>query len=199
MPPLKGGDMNTYEAITTRRSIRAFQDKPISKELLEKYVNAGRLAPQAANRQPLEFVAVDDKELLTFFFDNTKLANYLDWEATKDVMAQAYIVILANKDIQKDRWIPYDVSLAAENISLAAWEDGIGSCMIGAFNKVKVTEKLQVPGNYDVNLVLALGYPAHQSVVEEMKGDDCAYWHDNDGTFHIPKRSLKKVLHFNKF
>ena len=57
--------MNTYEAICSRRTIREFQNKPIEMKLLEKFVNAGRLAPQAANRQPMEFVIVDKPSLLS--------------------------------------------------------------------------------------------------------------------------------------
>lgn len=191
--------MNTYEAITTRRTIREFQDREISYELLEKFVNAGRLAPQAANRQPLEFVAVDDKELCEEFFKNTKLANYLGWKPDPAKMARAYIVILGNKRIQKPLWMPYDVALAAENIVLAAWEERIGACMIGAFNKSKIADLLKIPDHYVTALIIALGYPAHNSVVEDVKGDEVEYWRDDNGTFHVPKRSLEKILHRNEF
>jgi len=119
--------MNTYETICTRRSIREFQDKEISCELLEKFVNAGRLAPQAANRQPLEFVVVDDRGLLEKFFENTKLAGYLDWKPGIKNMARAYIVVLVNTQIQKQMWASFDAALASENICLAAWEEGVGS------------------------------------------------------------------------
>lgn len=189
--------MNTYEAIVSRRTIREFQDKKIPYDLLEKFVNAGRLAPQAANRQPLEFIIVDDEKLTDEFFKNTKLAGYMEWNPDISRKAQAYIVILANIDIQKPMWIPYDTALAAGNISLAAWAEGIGSCMIGAFNKNRVRELLQVPGNFEITLLVALGYPAHKAVVLDANGNDIAYWRDEDGTFHVPKRPLKKITHHN--
>lgn len=191
--------MNTYETITTRRTIREFQDKKVSYKLIEKCVNAGRLAPQAANRQPLEFIIVDEDALTDQLFNNTKLAGYLDWKPSIEKKARAYIVILANKDRQKSLWIPYDVALAAENIVLSAWEEGVGSCMIGAFNKEKVAHLFSVPENYEVALLVALGYPAHKSVAEDMTGDEVSYNRDEDGTFHIPKRPLSKVTHHNKF
>ena len=191
--------MNVYEAILSRRTIREFEEKKVPGELLEKYVNAGRLAPQAANRQPLEFVIVDDDNLAEDFFSIIKLAGYIDWNPSIEGRARAYIVILANTDIQKPHWIGYDTALAAENISLAAWEGGVGSCMIGAFNKQKVRDFLKVPERYDIPLLIALGYPTQKSVAEDMKNDDIEYWRDNDGTFHVPKRPLAKVMHRNKF
>jgi len=192
-------DMDVYDAIISRRSIREFQDKAIPRDLLEKFVDAGRLAPQAANRQPLEFIIVDDKRLTDELFKNTRLAGYMEWKPDISKKAQAYIVIIVNTDIQKPIWIPYDVALAAENISLAAWAEGIGSCMIGAFNKNRVRDLLNLPGNFDVPLLIALGYPAHKSIALDASGDDVTYWRDEDGTFHVPKRPLRKIIHYNRY
>lgn len=191
--------MKLYDLIISRRTIREFQDKPVVREMLERFVNAGRLAPQAANRQPLEFIIVDDSKVCGQTFPLIKLAGYLEWKPTVDKQPRAYIVIVVNRALQKPIWIPYDVALASENISLVAWEDGIGSCLVGAFNKGKLVELLKVPDNYDLALLIALGYPAHKSVAEEMDGDNAAYWRDEDGTFHVPKRPLNKITHFNRF
>ena len=62
--------MNVYEAAMKRRSIRRFEDKPVPYEILEKCVDAGRLAPSGRNQQVCEFIIVDDKELLPEMFDN---------------------------------------------------------------------------------------------------------------------------------
>jgi nitroreductase len=92
------------------------------------------------------------------------------------------------------------VALASENISLAAWEEGIGSCLVGAFNKGKIVELLGVPEeSHELALLIALGYPAHNSVIEEAEGDAIQYRRDEDGTFHVPKRPLKKMIRYNKF
>lgn len=191
--------MNIYEAICSRRTIREFLDKPVSYELLKKFVDAGRLAPQAANRQPLEFLVVDDPVLVSTVFTNIKLAGYLDWKPAVEARPRAYVVIVSNKAVQNATWVTYDVALASENISLVAWAEGVGSCLVGAFNKQKVTELLAIPETHELMIIVALGYPAHKSVTEELKGDDVKYWRDADGTFHVPKRPLQKILHHNKF
>jgi len=188
-----------YEVITSRRTIRAFERRPIPYESLKRYVNAGRLAPQAANRQPLEFIVVDDEKRSEEIFSHVHISGYADWKPDKDSAPSAYIVILANPAIQKSHWLPYDAAFAAANISLAAWGDGVGSCIIGAFNKEALKRLLGVPDNIEMMLVIALGWPKHASVVEERVGENMAYWRDEDGRFHVPKRPLDVVLHRNRY
>lgn len=191
--------MKLYDLIISRRTIREFQGKPIAREILERFANAGRLAPQAANRQPLEFVIIDDSSICNQIFPHIKLAGYLEWKPTTEKQPRSYIAVVVNEKLQKPIWTPYDVALASENICLAAWEEGIGSCLIGAFNKGKLEEILKLPKDYSLALLIALGYPAHKSVIEEMKNDSIEYWQDENGTFHVPKRKLRNIIHYNTF
>lgn len=191
--------MTLYDLILSRRTIREFQDRAISRKQLERFADAGRLAPQAANRQPLEFVLVDDPALCRQIFPLIKLAGHLKWKPSEERQPRAYICLAANGLLQKPQWVPYDAGLAAGNICLAAWEEGIGSCLIGAFHRGKVEELLKFPGNSSLALLVALGYPAHRSVVEEMEGNCLEYWRDEEGTFHVPKRPLGRIIHYNTF
>lgn len=191
--------MKLYDLIISRRTFREFLDKPVSREILERCVNAGRLAPQATNKQPLEFVVIDETNLCQQFFPLIKLAGRLQWKPKTDTRPKAYIAIAVNEQLQLPSWIEYDAALAAENICLTAWEEGVGSCLVGSFNKTQAGSLLNIPEKYHLALLVALGYPAHKSVVEEMKNDDVAYWRDEDGTFHVPKRPLKKIMHHNGF
>lgn len=191
--------MNLYDLIISRRTIREFQKKTVSRELIEKFVNAGRLAPQSANIQPLEFIVVDDPDVCSKVFSLVRFAGYLKWNPSADKQPVAYVVILLNKELQSIKSGAFDVACASENICLAAWGEGVGSCIIGSFSEEKVRGLLSVPDKYNASLIVALGYPAHKSCVEEMKGDDVKYWRDKEGNFHVPKRSLKKLIHHNKF
>ena len=112
--------MDVYDAIKSRRSIRRFQQKPIELELLKKFVNAARLAPSAANLQPLEFFIVTEKELCAKVFETIGWAGYIKpkWTPNENKRPAAYIIIL-NKDSSKD-WNIRDSSLSAENIVLTA-------------------------------------------------------------------------------
>lgn len=193
----KSPGINVYDAILSRRSIRRFQQKPIEIELLKKFVNAARLAPSAANLQPLEFFVVNDERLCSEIFETIGWAGYLkDWSPSKDEKPAAYIIILV-KNINNS-WYLRDVSLASENIVLTAESEGIGSCILLNIKKDKIQEILEIPKDIEVDSVIALGYKAEQPVVEDMK-DSVKYWKDEKQILHVPKRKLEDIIHVNKF
>ncbi len=191
--------MGVYELILRRRTIRQFQAVPVPHSVLEKIVNAGRLAPTAGNLQPLEFVAVDEEKTRELIFNCLRWAGYI--APRGDPMPghepMAYIVSLVNLRV-REKGYEYDVGAAMENMTLAAWEEGIGSCWLISVDRKKVAEILAIPGEYGVDSVLALGYPAEKPVAEEFQ-ESVKYWKDEAGVLHVPKRSLKDVLHFNRF
>ncbi len=191
--------MSIYDLILSRRTIRQFEPRPISRTILEKVINAGRLAPSAANMQPLEFVVVDDEALRMEIFPCLKWAAYIQPEGNPRPghEPQAYIFVLVNDRI-REKMYEYDVGAAIENMILTALGEGIASCWLISIDRPKVVELLEIPGHYKVDSVLALGYPAQESRVEEF-ADSPKYWQDPDYTFHVPKRKLESVLHFNKF
>ena len=65
-------------------------------------------------------------------------------------------------------------------------------------DKDRVKTLLNVPANYKVDSVIALGYPAEAPVIEDLK-DSVEYWKDEEGRLHVPKRKLEDVIHFNEF
>jgi nitroreductase len=189
--------MNTYNLILERRTIRKFQDKPVPYQILEKCINAARVAPSGANLQPLEFVIIDRTDLVEEVFSTLKWAGYLEgWEPAKDERPAAYIVVISNERLNSDG--RYDVGMAVENMLLTALEDGIGSCGIGSIDKNKIRRTLNIPKFYSVELVVALGYPAEESVIVEFS-DSVKYWRDQNGVMHVPKRRLDSVLHKNSW
>ena len=191
--------MGIYEAIISRRTIRKFDQKKIDPEILKKIVNAGRLAPSAANLQPLEYLIIDDEDLKKKVFPNIAWAGYIKPEGDpgEDERPAVYIIILADKKINPAPEI--DIGASVENMNLVAGEEGIGCCWIGAFKKKKINEIISVPANLSVELVLAMGYPLEKPVPEDIeKGASIKYYKDDSGILHVPKRSLEDVLHFNQ-
>lgn len=190
--------MDVYDTILSRRSIRRFQQKPIKIELLKKFVNAARLAPSAANLQPLEYFIVNEKEPCAEIFKTIGWAGYIKpkWTPSENERPVAYIIILS-KDTSKD-WNIRDASLSAENIVLTAESEGVGSCILLNVNKARIKEILKIPDNLFVDSVIALGYKAEKSVVEEYK-DSVEYWRDKEQVLHVPKRKLEDIVHVNKF
>jgi len=193
------GKMNLYELILSRRTIRQFKTKLVSEEILKKLVNAARLAPSAANLQPLEFMVIDGEEIRKKIFNCLKWAAYIAPRGNPDPGHEpvAYIVILVNTQI-KDKGYEYDAGAAIENMILTAWEQGIGSCWLLSVDRDTIQETLRIPLNYIIDSVLALGYSNEEPLVEKMK-DSIKYWKDREGRLHVPKRRLEDIIHFNKF
>lgn len=191
--------MSVYEIAIRRRSIRRFKDIPFSPQILERCVNAARLAPSAANLQPLEYIIVDDEQLLPQVFDTLKWAAYIRpaGDPPEGSRPRAYIVILQNSQVSMSV-SAYDIGAAMENMILVALEEGIGSCPFAAVDRDKVRKILNIPEDYEIPLVLALGYPA-ESPVEEPFDGSVKYWKDEIGVHHVPKRKLEVILHRNSF
>lgn len=191
--------MSVYNKIISRRTIRQFEARPIAGETLQNLVNAGRLAPSGANLQPLEFILVDDATITKEIFPCLKWAAYIAPEGDPRPGQEpvAYVILIVNKEIRPQGY-EWDVGAAMENMVLTAWDEGIGSCWLLSIDREKLRRILSVPDKYRIDSVLALGYPAEESVVEDLT-DTVKYWKDGQGRFHVPKRALKDVLHRNVF
>jgi nitroreductase len=187
------------EIIKKRRSIRRFRQKVIPAGILEKMVEAARMAPSGSNLQPWEFIVVNEKPMVDKVFSTLAWAGYLGKEGppAEGKKPTAYIVMLNNNNIKKPP-PQRDFGAAAENILLTATEEGIGSCWIGSVERKKLAEILKIPQNYEIDSVIALGYPDETPVVEEYK-NSIKYWKDNQKILHVPKKSLKSIIHYNTF
>ncbi|MBN1280542.1 MAG: nitroreductase family protein [Candidatus Thermoplasmatota archaeon] len=190
--------MNVYDAICSRRSIRRFTQQPIALDVLQRCVNAARVAPSGGNLQPLEYIVVTDPVVCASLFETLSWAAYLQpkWTPEDQKRPTAYIVILVRET--KNPYYQRDVGLAAGNIMLTAEADGLGSCMLCNINKQKIQELLAVPTSRIVDSVIALGFKAEHPVVEE-RADVVKYWRDDYEALHVPKRPLTDVLHFNEY
>ena len=191
--------MSLFEVIRSRRSIRQFKSEQISRETLKRLADAGRLAPSAANLQPLEYLVVDDHEKRSKIFPCLKWAAYIAPQGNPlpGQEPTAYMIVLVNLKI-REKGFEYDAGASIENMILAAKEEGIGSCWLISIDRERIAETLGIPEGYRVDAVLALGYPAEEPVAEDMT-DSVKYWKDAGGRLHVPKRKLESIVHFNKF
>lgn len=185
--------------ITSRRTVRQFKPEPVPRAVLERVVDAGRLAPSAANLQPLEFVLVDDPDLAAKVFPCLKWAAYIvpAGNPRPGREPRAYVVVLVNTEV-REKMFEYDVGAAQENMILAAAGEGVASCWLLSVDRDALRDLLGVPDAYKIDSVLALGYPDEAPVAEELT-DSVRYWKEADGSFHVPKRKLRDVLHVNGF
>jgi nitroreductase len=187
-----------YEKIVRRRTTRKFEQRPIPKQVLERCLDAARLSPSGANRQPLKYVVVNDDEQLKKVFKATKWAGYLpEYSPSEDEAPKAYVAILLDKNISTSPG--HDAGIAAMSISMVAFEEGVASCILGAIDRAMLRTVLHVPEHLDILLLVALGYPAEKQVIDAVEGGNIKYWLDEDGVLHVPKRSLDAILRWNTY
>ncbi len=184
------------DLIKENRTCRRFyQDFVIEVDVLKKLVNLARLSASAANRQPLRYILSCDPRLNEEIYPCLAWAGYLnDWPGPDHgERPSAYIVILGDTSIADNFWC--DHGIASQSILLGAREQGLAGCMIGAINKEKLREVLNIPMQYTILLVLAVGKPKEQVMIEEVKEDEnIRYWRDERGGHHVPKRRLEDII-----
>ncbi|MEN8203833.1 MAG: nitroreductase family protein [Bacteroidota bacterium] len=183
------------DLIVRNRSYRRFdQSVPISMELLREMVDAARLSASGRNMQPLRYMLFNDAADCARIFPVTAWAGYLkDWPGPEEgERPSAYIVQLGDLELTDDWWC--DDGIAAQSMLLTAVEKGFGGCIIGSVQREKLRSILRIPERYKIIQVLALGKPAEEVVIEEVKDGDIRYWRDDKGIHHVPKRSLEDLI-----
>jgi nitroreductase len=148
-----GAVMQTWEAITSRRNVRSFDDRPISPADLDQILEAGRRSPSSQNWQPWDFVLVTDRQQLR------ELAKVFYGAGHVAGSAATIAVIGPAADNQFHR-AQFDLGQATMAMTLAAADLGIGSCHAGVADLGLARELLGFPDDRDFALLISLGYPA---------------------------------------
>ena len=184
------------DLIRKNRSYRRFhQDVAVDLETLRALVALARLSASGSNLQPLKYILSCHPETNARIFPNTRWAGYLkDWSGPAEgERPAAYIVILGDTKIRKS--FGCDHGIAAQSIMLGATERGLGGCMIGSIDRSELRQVLDIPEQYEILLILALGKPKEKAVIEEVGPDgDIRYYRDAEDVHHVPKRSLNELI-----
>lgn len=188
--------MELMELLRTRRTYRRFEEREVPCEIVKEILEAARLASSAANKQPLSYVVVQKRELVEEVFSYTKWAGYLPPEEGQPKEKEhpaLFIAVVENLDINRD--CDTDAGLAISNMTLAAWNKGVGSCIIGACNKEKLSGLFGLKENQKLHTVVAFGYPSHESHIVDME-EDCRYYLDAQRDYVVPKRKLEEAVRY---
>jgi len=184
------------DLIQKNRSYRRFyQDVPVDAATLRGLVDLARLSPSARNAQPLRFILSCEPEKNALIFKHLAWAGYLrGWGGPQEgERPSAYIIILGDTLISPN--FGCDHGIAAQSILIGAVEAGLGGCMIGSVQRPALMEALKIDPKYEILLVLALGKPKEQVVVEAVGTDgDIKYWRDHEQVHHVPKRALDDLI-----
>ena len=183
------------ELIRKNRSFRRFhQDEAISENDLRQMVDNARLTPSGRNAQTLRYVLSNMPEMNARIFPALSWAGYLnDWGGPSEgERPAAYIVILNDDRISKTYFCDHGIASLA--ILLTAVEKGYGGCIIASVKSDMLRAALDIPEQYSIVQVIALGKPAETVVIEPMIDGDVKYWRDAQEIHHVPKRSLEEII-----
>jgi nitroreductase len=141
--------MDAYLAIASKREVREYADRPLPEDVTRRILDAGRVAGSATNAQPWRFLVIEDPGL------KQRVAETVYAPGT--VLGAPLVVALVLTD---GGFGGFDAGRAAQNMMLAAWNDGVGSCPNGMPDRAKTGELLGLDQDERVFVVLAFGYPA---------------------------------------
>lgn len=184
------------ELVKKSRSYRRFDSSiPIPYENLVDIVDIARLTPSAHNQQAMRFLITNTPTENEKVFSTLKWAGmFKDWHGPITVeQPTAYIILLRDKSLAKRVW--YDDGIVAQTVALAAVEKGYGTCMLQncAFNELFKLLNID-KDKYVFSLVIAIGVPVEEVVIEDVENNDVTYYRDEANVHHVPKRKLEDVL-----
>ncbi len=169
--------MTAKECITGRRSIRRFTEEPVSHELLEQIVETASFAPSWKNTQITRYIAVEGemKDKLaactTVWAGNGTIINSAP-------MVIAVTVVTGRSGFERDGsfstgkgdgWQMYDAGVASEAFCLAAYEQGLGTVIMGLYDEADAVKLLEIPENQELVALIAIGYPAQSPDAPQRK------------------------------
>lgn len=147
--------METWDALRSRRNVRAYEDRPISDEDLNRILEAGRRTPSSSNQQRWDFVLVRDKDRLQ------RLSAI--WQGARHIPGSAATIALVGPEPEAERdriSVAYDMGQLTMSIMLAAADLGIGSGHSSAHDQDVAREVLEIPETSRCWWLIGLGYPA---------------------------------------
>ncbi len=183
------------DLILKNRSYRRFyQDHKISTNELKELVNLARLSPSGRNLQPLKYFLSADFETNEKIFSTLAWAAYLkDWDGpVEGEKPTGYIVILGDKHLTKN--FLCDHGIVSQSMLLGAVEKGLGGCIFASIKRDKLKELLKLEDHFEVLLVIALGKPKEEIIIEEVIDENIKYYRDENQIHHVPKRSIEEII-----
>ncbi|MFP4457949.1 MAG: nitroreductase family protein [Clostridia bacterium] len=154
--------MELLKALKTRRSIRAYTDKVVEKEVLEEVLEVARIAPSAANKQRWKFVIIE----------KDRVKEFVSLCKDQKFVGEASNLIICCATDKESKWADVDVAIAMDHMTLRAHDLGLGTCWIGAFYPEEVSKAIELPQEAKVVAILTLGYPAKDGVMRDRKAMD---------------------------
>jgi nitroreductase len=174
--------MNSFlELAKNRYSVRNYLDRPVEDEKLNYILEAGRIAPSAANYQPWHFIVVKDIEMRRQIAETYPRPWFLQ--------APVIIILCGDHSISWKRpdgkdHCDIDIAIAADHMTLAAEDAGLGTCWICHFDAKRAAEILGLPGHIEPVVYLPVGYSGDQP---------------DKKSRHLVRKTMEEIVHREKF
>lgn len=168
--------MKFNELIKKRKSTRGYIPDPVDRELIDRCLDAARLAPSACNSQPWSFIVVDDEETKNEIAKKSLSGIYRSNKFVKE--APVIIVAITENSTYTARMggmfrgIQYnlvDIGVACDHLTLQAEDLGLGTCWLGWFNENAVKKILGLPKRTKVDIMISLGYPGEEAEKKKIR------------------------------
>lgn len=190
--------MSVMEKLAARRTYRRFAQKAVPQDVVEDIIEALRLSSCGANRQAVRLVIVSKPEDVAKVQPLVKWAGYLPPEqgAPKaDELPTLYVAVVQDTSIPGD--LATDTGIALANMTLAAWDKGVGSCIMGAINKPALSEMLGIAEPEKLAFMIAFGYPTHEAHIVPLTAETgVKYYLDASRDYCVPKRSEEELARY---
>lgn len=189
--------MELMELLLTRRTYRRFdQSRPVPQPVIDRMLQAARIASSACNLQPLRYMVVKSSEKTEQVFPLTHWAALLPKEAGQPREGEhPTLFILVLHEGSKTKWLNIDVGLAVSNMTLAAWDQGVGSCIMDNIDRNEIKQICNIPEQTEILCAIAFGYPSHESKIVPVQQDgNTRYYLDENGNYCVPKRELHETV-----
>lgn len=171
--------MDTNTCIRTRRSVRSFTEEPVSHALLEEIISVASYAPSWKNTQISRYIAIETRETMDYIADHFCMSFSHNANIIKGsplLIAQTFVKnrsgFTREGTYDTDRgegWQYYDCGIASQTFCLAAHEAGLGSVILGVFDRLALQEYLQIPPEQELMALIAVGHPAAESPAPKRK------------------------------
>ena len=190
--------MSVMEKLAARRTYRRFAQKAVPQDVVDDIIEALRLSSCGANRQAVRLVIVRKPEDVARVQPLVKWAGYLPPEQgtpKADELPTLYVAVVQDTSIPGD--LATDTGIALANMTLAAWDKGVGSCIMGAINKPALSEMLGIAEPEKLAFMIAFGYPTHEAHIVPLTAETgVKYYLDASRDYCVPKRSEEELARY---
>ena len=187
--------MDICTALKKRRTVRSFKNEPICKEKLIEMIDMARLSPSGANLQSLKYMIITEEDVRRELFPFIAYAGYTpEWNPEFCETPTAFIAVFNDTQIRPTAEMAQcDCGIAMMSITLAAYEMGIDSCLLGAIKREEIVKVLRVGEGLDLMYMIGLGISNQENSFFN-SNDEIKYIMNEDKSFLVPKRPLEDVL-----